>query len=157
MDKDKKTDKPASGDKTAVKKGAEQEMRFKGKYISATGRRKTSVARIRLYKKGNGVVIVNGRKIGEYFDATMAAIARQPLKQAGHARDVDISVVVSGGGGKGQAEAVRHGIARILVEIDKDLRPAMKANGWLKRDARKKERKKPGLKKARRAPQWSKR
>jgi small subunit ribosomal protein S9 len=79
------------------------------------------------------------------------------LKATSHLKDLDVSIVAKGSGKNGQAEAVRHGIARALCEYDKELRPVLKAKGWLTRDDRKKERKKPGLKKARRAPQWSKR
>lgn len=129
----------------------------KGKYIEATGHRKTSSARVRLYKKGNGVIFVNGEKMSNYFVSSDASIVKQPLKLTSHLRDLDFSIVVSGGGKKAQAEAARHGISQALIETDAELKPALKAKGWTTRDARKKERKKPGLKKARRAPQWSKR
>lgn len=130
---------------------------LKGKYISATGRRKSSVARIRMFKKGAGEMIVNGMKIEKYFDSDCIAILKQPLKLTSHLKDVNISVIVTGGGKKGQADAVRHGIARALIILDENVKPVIKPKGWLTRDARVKERKKPGLKKARRAPQWSKR
>ena len=144
-------------EKSDIKKKAEELIKFKGRYIGAIGRRKTATARIRLYKKGNGVIAINSMKLTEYFSVSNSGIVRQPLKLSGHIKDLDFSILVRGGGNKGQAEAARHGICRSLVEIDKELRPALKAKGWLTRDARKKERKKPGLKKARRAPQWSKR
>ena len=129
----------------------------KGKYISTTGRRKTAVARVRLYKKGTGIVLVNDMKSSEYFTPGDASVAKQPLKLTSHLRDVDITVVVSGSGKISQAEAVRHGIAQALVEMDPEIRAVIKSKDWLTRDSRKKERKKPGLKKARRAPQWAKR
>ena len=132
-------------------------VKFKGKYIKANGRRKTSVAQIRLYKGGKGVIAINNIKLNQYFDNNKTIIANQPLKLTGHLRDLDFSIVVRGGGEKSQAEAVRHGITRALVALDSSLKPALRVKGWVTRDSRKKERKKPGLKKARRAPQWSKR
>lgn len=146
--------------KTPIKTTKEKESepaKPKGRYISTIGRRKSSVARVRLYKKGTGVMIVNDQKLSEYFAADKAMTVKQALKLAGKAKDVDISAVVKGGGSQGQAEAIRHGISRALIEMDEEYKPALKAKGWVTRDARKKERKKPGLKKARRAPQWSKR
>lgn len=129
----------------------------KGKYIEAVGRRKTSVARVRLYKKGEGLLVINNEKASKYFSEDKISTIKQPLKATGCQKDVDISVVVKGGGLMGQAEATRHGIARVLIKFDEGYTQLIKTNGWLSRDARKKERKKPGLKKARRAPQWSKR
>ena len=143
-------------EKTTKKKDTE-EVKFKGKYIQAIGRRKTSVARIRLYKNGQGVMVINGLRINKYFSADKALIANQPLKTVNHLRDLDFSIIVKGGGKSGQAEAVRHGLVRSLIALDENLRDVLKAKGWLTRDRRIKERKKPGLKKARRAPQWSKR
>ena len=142
--------------KTKDEKKAEI-IKFKGKYISATGRRKTSVSRVRLYKKGDGKIAVNEKKANIFFIEDCVLIVKQPLKLTGHLKDVDISIITKGGGKKGQAEAARHGIARALISLDENLKPALKAKGWLTRDARRKERKKPGLKKARKAPQWSKR
>ena len=135
----------------------DEPKKFKGKYIKAIGRRKTSVAQIRLYKSGKGEIIVNNFKLNKYFTTEAAIIANQALKLTGHLRDFDFSILVKGGGKKGQADAVRHGIARALVLFDESLKEILKAKGWITRDSRKKERKKPGLKKARRAPQWSKR
>lgn len=134
------------------------QIKLKGKYIHAIGRRKTATAQIRLYRGGQGAVTVNGLKASQYFkEGELFSIINQPLKQAGLAKDFNITIIISGGGRKSQAEAVRHGLARALLEVNPQLRPALKAKGWIKRDARKKERKKPGLKKARRAPQWAKR
>jgi small subunit ribosomal protein S9 len=130
---------------------------FKGKYISATGRRKRAVAEVRLYDKGKGVIMVNGLKAQDYFQAVYMLIIGQPLKLTGHIRDLNFSVIVHGGGKRGQADAVRHGISRTLLKMNEELRPVLKTKNYLTRDARKVERKKPGLKKARRAPQWSKR
>lgn len=131
--------------------------KLKGRYVEAVGRRKTSSATVRLYKNGTGNVSVNNLKDTEYFSVEEAAAAKQPLKLSSHLKDLDVSINVSGGGKRGQADAIRHGLTRALVELDEDLKLTMKAKGWLTRDARKKERKKPGLRKARRAPQWSKR
>lgn len=143
--------------KSENKLNIEAPAKFKGKYVSVVGRRKTSTARVRVYKKGTGVIVVNDQKAGEYFEADKLTIIKQPLKLAGSSKDVNVSVIVKGGGKIGQAEAIRQGISRALVEMSEDLKPGLKAKGWITRDARKKERKKPGLKKARRAPQWSKR
>ncbi len=132
--------------------------KFKGKYTSGLGRRKTSTARVRIYKGDEGNIIINGVQAAKYFtEEELFSIINQPLKLSGLAKDFNISINISGGGKKGQAEAVRHGIARALLEINPELRASFKVKGWIMRDARKKERKKPGLKKARRAPQWAKR
>ncbi|MFH0955860.1 MAG: 30S ribosomal protein S9 [Candidatus Falkowbacteria bacterium] len=133
-------------------------IKFKGKFTDGIGRRKTSTARVRLYKNGNGLIIINGAEADKYFaEEELFSIINQPLKLAGVVKDFNISINLSGGGKKGQAEAVRHGIARVLLVINPELRASFKIKGWITRDARKKERKKPGLKKARRAPQWAKR
>ena len=126
-------------------------------YFYGTGRRKTSVARVRLYA-GTGSVKINGRDIDDYFGLdTLKLIVRQPLHLTGTEEKFDIECRVSGGGVTGQAGAIRHGIARALVKADPELRPAVKKAGFLTRDPRMKERKKYGLKAARRAPQFSKR
>ena len=130
---------------------------FKGRFITSIGRRKRSVAQVRIYQNGKGLIEINEKKAEEYFDQLAVNVINQPLKQAGLVKDINISVRVAGGGTRGQADAIRHGITQALVKMNLELRPAMKAKGWLTRDSRKKERKKPGLKKARRAPQWSKR
>ena len=136
---------------------AEKEVSFSGKYIRAVGRRKTSVAEVRLYEKGKGAIVINGKKASEYFPANILPILSQPLKLTGQLKDFNFSIKVMGGGPKGQVEAIRHGITRALIKFDAELRPALKVKGYVTRDARKVERKKPGLKKARRSPQWSKR
>ena len=126
-------------------------------YFYGTGRRKKSVARVRLYQ-GTGSVKVNGRELDEYFGLeTLKLIVRQPLTLTGTLDKFDIECRVAGGGVTGQAGAIRHGLSRALLQYDESLRPALKKAGFLTRDPRMKERKKPGLKKARRAPQFSKR
>lgn len=126
-------------------------------FYRGTGRRKRSVARVML-QPGKGKILVNGRELENYFPVE---IIRQqailPLTETKLSGSVDVRVNVFGGGVSGQAGAIRHGIARALVEYDSGLRPALKAGGFLTRDSRKVERKKAGLKKARRAPQFSKR
>ena len=122
-----------------------------------TGKRKTSVARV-ILRPGDGATWINGRTIEDYFPrATHRTIVMSPLKLAGAEDRYDLRVRVSGGGPTGQAGAVRHGIARALVEADPELRIPLKREGFLTRDARKVERKKAGLHKARKAPQFSKR
>ena len=122
-----------------------------------TGRRKSSVARVYLVP-GSGKITVNKRDIEEYFGLeTLKLIIRQPLEVTGTTGKFDISINVCGGGTTGQAGAIRHGISRALLEDDSDFRPALKKAGFLTRDPRMKERKKYGLKAARRAPQFSKR
>ena len=126
-------------------------------YFYGTGRRKSSVARVRLYQ-GTGKVTINDRDIDDYFGLdTLKYIVRQPLTLTGTDEKFDIVCRVSGGGVTGQAGAIRHGIARALLNVDPEFRPALKAAGFLTRDPRMKERKKYGLKAARRAPQFSKR
>ena len=126
-------------------------------YFYGTGRRKKSVARVRLYA-GTGKIIINDREIDNYFGLeTLKLIVRQPLVATETVGKVDIEATVSGGGVSGQAGAIRHGIARALIVVDENYRSALKAAGFLTRDPRMKERKKYGLKAARRAPQFSKR
>ena len=122
-----------------------------------TGRRKSSVARVYL-TPGTGKITVNKRTIDEYFGLeTLKVIVRQPFAATDTAEKFDVMVTVKGGGYTGQAGAVRHGIARALLQVDDDYRPLLKKAGYLTRDPRMKERKKYGLKAARRAPQFSKR
>jgi len=126
-------------------------------YFYGTGRRKSSVARVRVYA-GTGSITINGRTIDEYFGLdTLKLIVRQPLNLTETTEKFDIVCNVTGGGVTGQAGAIRHGIARALLQYDESLRPALKKAGFLTRDPRMKERKKYGLKAARRAPQFSKR
>ncbi|KNF08054.1 30S ribosomal protein S9 [Gottschalkia purinilytica] len=122
-----------------------------------TGRRKKSVARVRLYP-GSGKVTINKRELDDYFNYdTLKVIATEPLVVTENLDKYDVVVTVNGGGFTGQAGAIRHGIARALLKVDEELRPVLKKSGFLTRDPRMKERKKYGLKKARRAPQFSKR
>ncbi len=126
-------------------------------YFYGTGRRKSSVARVRIYS-GEGKIQINNRDIDDYFGLeTLKLIVRQPLVLTGLANNYDIKVTVAGGGVSGQAGAIRHGLSRALLQADEDLRPTLKKAGFLTRDPRMKERKKYGLKAARRAPQFSKR
>ncbi|MBR4762560.1 MAG: 30S ribosomal protein S9 [Clostridia bacterium] len=131
---------------------------FEGKpYFYGTGRRKSSVARVRVYQ-GSGKVTINERDIDDYFGLeTLKLIVRQPLTVTDTVGKFDIVCRVAGGGVTGQAGAIRHGIARALLQADEQYRPALKKAGFLTRDPRMKERKKYGLKGARRAPQFSKR
>ncbi len=133
-------------------------MYDKTPFFYGTGRRKSSVARVRLYK-GTGKVVINGREIDDYFGLdTLKVIVRQPLELTGLTDRFDVICTVAGGGVTGQAGAIRHGIARALLQYDSEnLRPMLKSAGFLTRDPRMKERKKYGLKAARRAPQFSKR
>lgn len=126
-------------------------------YIESIGRRKSATARVRLYP-GTGDIVVNDLPANTYFGRALdQMILRQPLTLTGTEATYNISVKVKGGGDGGQASAVRLGIARALCEYDPNLRPTLKAAGFLTRDARIKERKKPGLKRARKAPQYTKR
>ena len=127
-------------------------------YMYGTGRRKSSVARVHLIPNGSGVITVNGREIDDYFGLeTLKLIVRQPLVATSTLGKVDIETTVKGGGVSGQAGAIRHGIARALLLVDDSYRAILKNAGLLTRDPRMKERKKYGLKAARRAPQFSKR
>ena len=127
-------------------------------YHYGTGRRKSSVARVHLFPNGTGSITINGRDNDDYFGLeTLKLIVRQPLDTTDLLGKVDIVATVTGGGVTGQAGAIRHGISRALLEMNAEYRPALKAAGFLTRDPRMKERKKYGLKAARRAPQFSKR
>ena len=130
----------------------------KKKYSYGTGRRKSSVARVRLFENGTGSIIINGRDIDDYFGLeTLKLVVRQPLAALNLTDKVDLIITVTGGGVSGQAGAIRHGLSRALAALNAENRPALKAAGFLTRDPRMKERKKYGLKGARRAPQFSKR
>ena len=123
-----------------------------------TGRRKKAIARVRLIPNGTGAIVINKKTIDEYFGLdTLKLIVRQPLVLTESESKYDVMVNVCGGGYTGQAGAIRHGIARALVLAEPELRPTVKKAGYLTRDSRMKERKKYGLKKARKAPQFSKR
>ena len=127
-------------------------------YFYGTGRRKSSVARVHLFPNGTGAITINGRDIEEYFGLeTLKMVVRQPLSITDTLGKVDIEATVTGGGVTGQAGALRHGIARALLQVNEEFRPALKSAGFLTRDPRMKERKKYGLKAARCAPQFSKR
>lgn len=135
----------------------EKEIQFKGKYNAAVGRRKEAVARVRLYS-GAGNVVVNGKNYKDYFTNP---IDREkiflPLELLGLSKKFDISVVVAGGGKSGQLDAITHGISRALVDYNEANKTTLRKSGFLTRDPRAKERKKYGLKRARKAPQFSKR
>ena len=132
-------------------------MYDKAPYFYGTGRRKSSVARVRVYQ-GTGKVTINDRDIDDYFGLeTLKLLVRQPLVTTEQLGKVDIVATVTGGGVTGQAGAIRHGVARALLLANEEFRPVLKAAGFLTRDPRMKERKKYGLKAARRAPQFSKR
>ena len=130
----------------------------KRQYQYGTGRRKSSIARVRVYEGGTGSITINGRDIDDYFGLdTLKLIVRQPLVATELVGKVDVVCTVQGGGVTGQAGAIRHGISRALLGINAEYRATLKAAGFLTRDPRMKERKKYGLKAARRAPQFSKR
>ena len=130
----------------------------KKKYFYGTGRRKSSIARVRVYENGTGSIIINGRDINDYFGLeTLKLVVRQPLVTTELVDKVDVVVSVCGGGVSGQAGSIRHGISRALVTLNPEYRASLKAAGFMTRDPRMKERKKYGLKAARRAPQFSKR
>jgi len=130
---------------------------LKGKYYQGTGRRKTATARVRLYP-GNGQIIINDKPLEQYFGReTDRMTVRSPLDLVGMLNTFGVSVKVSGGGTTGQADAAAHGVARALLVVNPELRAPLRKAGFLSRDPREKERKKPGLKRARKAPQYTKR
>jgi len=140
---------------TRVKKSTGSKIKMNG--TNATGRRKKSIARVRLIANGSGNIIINDEPFDKYFvSGFLKLIVSQPLKTA-NINNIDVVVSVHGGGLTGQAGAIRHGIARALIKENAQLKAELKKAGYLKRDPRMKERKKYGLKKARRAPQFSKR
>jgi len=125
--------------------------------LRAVGRHKTASARVRI-SEGEGNITINGKKLSEFFPhEELQGIVMNPLEVIGKKGKLDVSAKVAGGGIKGQANAIQLGLARSLVKYDEEFKKTLKSNGYLTRDSRSKERKKPGLKKARRAPQWKKR
>jgi len=137
----------------------EKKQSKRNNYLATTGRRKKAVALLRFWlKKEAKKIEVNGKKLTSYFpNFEFQEIVKDPLKKVGKEKEFAITIKVKGGGKHGQAEAIRLGVARALVILEKDLKRSLKKAGFLTRDSRRKERKKPGLKGARRAPQWSKR
>ena len=155
---EKKTTKKTTEPKTTKTKTTKAKAtKAKAQEFLGTGKRKCSVARVRI-SVGSGKITVNGLDIEKYFDLdTLKTIVKQPLVLTDTLNSVDVTANIYGGGKAGQAGALRHGITRALIEFRPELRPELKKAGFVTRDARKKERKKYGLKKARRAPQFSKR
>lgn len=128
------------------------------RYIETVGRRKTSVARVRITEAGKNSIVINEKDLSEYFPTEfLINKSKEPLVSAKLPNKFKITILVNGGGNSSQADSVSHGIARALVKFDPSLRMNLKKEGYLKRDPRVKERRKFGLKKARKAPQWSKR
>ncbi len=154
-------EKKTTKKKTAVKnpeKQPEKKVPEKPKYFEAIGRRKTSTARVRLFTQGKTGILVNERPFTEYFKVkALQQVVEEPIEKLKVAEKFGLTIKVKGGGMTGQSEACRHGIARALVELNPYFRKRLKKLGFLTRDPRMRERKKPGLKRARRAPQWSKR
>ena len=141
-----------------VEKMTKEVSSKKRTYVFAVGRRKSSVARVRYYKNASGELIINGKSIQEYFPQfELQKIIREPLALTNQEQSGQFTVKVVGGGKRGQAESIRLGVSRILLATNSDYRPLLRSKGLLTRDPRVKERKKYGLKKARRAPQWQKR
>ncbi|MFA5076567.1 MAG: 30S ribosomal protein S9 [Patescibacteria group bacterium] len=135
----------------------EENTKLGGKYIEAIGRRKRAVARVRFYDNKKKKITINNKEYQKFLPTfELVKTVEQPLQATGY-MDASVTVIVKGGGIRGQADAISHGIARTLIKLDPELRTALKPLGYLTRDPREKERKKPGLKKARRAPQWAKR
>jgi small subunit ribosomal protein S9 len=131
---------------------------FSSQYFEGIGRRKSASARVRLYPGGSGNVIINSKEARDYLPrAGDVELMLEPLSEVGQETVYDISVHVSGGGISGQRDAIQLGITRALLKVDPDFRPALKKQGYITRDARVKERKKPGLKRARKAPTYTKR
>lgn len=144
--------------KVVIEKTVKQDKVIKGEYFEAVGRRKTAVARVRLYIKGDKEIIVNNKIFKEYFPTfELQEIVKSPLITMEFEDKFRITVILKGGGVSSQAEALRHGITRAIEIYDPESRQKLKQAGFLTRDSRMRERKKPGLKRARKAPQWSKR
>ncbi|MFC1663206.1 30S ribosomal protein S9 [Patescibacteria group bacterium] len=150
--------KSKSIDEKLISDVVEKKKTIRRNYIYAVGRRKSAIARARYYRKGSGDIIVNNKSVDEYFPFNFYRQSVQaPMKLIDDKLEGDFTIRVHGGGPQGQVEAIRLSIARLLVKINKDFRSPLKRAGYLKRDPRIKERKKYGLKRARRAPQWQKR
>lgn len=129
----------------------------KTQYFYSAGKRKNAIARVKLQENGTGEVVVNNMKLNEYFTGIQPEVVLSPLALTNNKKSFDVLIEVEGGGKNAQSEAARHGISRALTLFDPELRPPLKKAGFLRRDSRIRERKKPGLKRARRAPQWAKR
>ena len=142
--------------KTEEKPIAPKEYRQGANYY-ANGKRKTAIARVRLYVDGKGAIVVNDQPVEDYFFGTLIGNLKSPLKLTNNLKNFDVIAHVQGGGISAQSDAIRHGISKALLSYNPALRPELKRAGFITRDARIKERKKFGLKRARRAPQWSKR
>ncbi len=143
---------PKTQEKTTVEKKEKLEP-----FFYAVGKRKTSIARVRMTDGGKGVIVVNGQPIEDYFYGALIGGVKAPLRLVEMLKRFDVDAEAIGGGISSQADAVRHGISKALVVFDPALRILLKRAGFMTRDSRNKERKKPGLRRARRAPQWSKR
>jgi len=147
--------------KVISKKRQKKEIEFtlnpKGEYFYATGKRKTAIARVRVFRDGSGKFEINGTPLEKYFFGTLISNAVEPLKIVASKKDFDATIKISGGGIAAQSDATRHGFAVALAKMNSSWRAPLKKAGFLTRDSRVKERKKPGLKRARRAPQFSKR
>lgn len=143
--------------KIAEKEAQEKKTERRDRYYYACGKRKTSIAQTRLYENGSGEITVNGKPVNEYFFGDLITHLKAPLKLTEVAKRFDVVSAAAGGGVSSQADALRHSIAKALMLFDPALRAVLKRAGFITRDARIKERKKPGLRRARRAPQWSKR
>ena len=144
--------------KTPRSKKASTKLQESKKYFEAVGRRKTSIARVRIWESQDSSITVNSKNYKDFFSTEdLATISNAPLRKIKMLDNFKVSFITNGGGITGQAEAMRHGVARALVKYDPELRLRLKKSGYLKRDPRAKERKKYGLKKARKSPQWSKR
>lgn len=154
----KKSVKTAKPKVAKDKKEAAEPKKPASRYFFAIGRRKTAVAKVKMWSEGTGEITVNERAFAHYFPTeTLRKIAAGPLEALGVAKTVNVAAIVSGGGVPAQARAVALGLARVLVLRDAATKTVLKKQGMMTRDSRKKERKKPGLKRARRAPQWQKR
>lgn len=158
MEHDTTTNDPSLRDPETSSGKAKAGKRLAGRYIASVGRRKTSVARVRLSENPKNAYVVNGKDLATYFPTReLQLVASSAIEKSDSGAKFRIEALLRGGGIHSQAEALRHGIARALVSYDLELRKRLKKMGFLKRDPRMKERRKFGLKKARKAPQWSKR